>query len=109
MGDKDVALVIEAYEAAFCADVVAYYVFKMTEVMFMRMQYRGIYRDDGIVGGGSFQFTSGVWEPTAFQDKFNRLHKGKTRNAPEAKWLKQVKVISENEFPFLDMKMSCNK
>eukprot|EP00957_Ditylum_brightwellii_P008662 657654-Ditylum_brightwellii.AAC.1 len=46
MGDEDVALAIRAYEAAFCADVVASYVFEMTEVMFMQMQYRGIYRDD---------------------------------------------------------------
>eukprot|EP00957_Ditylum_brightwellii_P084334 6413380-Ditylum_brightwellii.AAC.1 len=35
MGDKDLVLAIGAYEAAFCADVVASYVFEMTEVMFM--------------------------------------------------------------------------
>eukprot|EP00957_Ditylum_brightwellii_P162801 12397274-Ditylum_brightwellii.AAC.1 len=131
-GDEDVMMAIGAYEAAFCADVVASYVFEMTEVMFMRTQYRGIYRDDGlvifegkwsrdkianwlhryqtlinrIVGGGFLQFTTEVWEPTAFQDKFDRLQKVKTRSAPEAKWLKPVKVISENKFPFLDMKMS---
>eukprot|EP00957_Ditylum_brightwellii_P082610 6280769-Ditylum_brightwellii.AAC.1 len=49
MGDEDVALAIGAYEAAFCANVVASYVFKMTEVMFMQTQYRGIYRDNGVV------------------------------------------------------------
>eukprot|EP00957_Ditylum_brightwellii_P200112 15255361-Ditylum_brightwellii.AAC.1 len=49
MGDEDVALAIEAYEAAFCANVVASYVFEMVEVMFMRTQYRGIYRDNGLV------------------------------------------------------------
>eukprot|EP00957_Ditylum_brightwellii_P195642 14907252-Ditylum_brightwellii.AAC.1 len=89
----------------------------MTEVVFMQTQYRGIYRDDGlvifvgkwsrnkiaswlrqyqtlanrIVGGGFLQFTTEVWEPTTFQDEFNMLHRGETRNAPEAKWLKQVK------------------
>eukprot|EP00957_Ditylum_brightwellii_P053199 4033961-Ditylum_brightwellii.AAC.1 len=52
------------------------------------------------------QFTTKVWELTAFQNKFNMLHKEEIRDAPVAKWLKQVKVISENEFPFLDMKMS---
>eukprot|EP00957_Ditylum_brightwellii_P195240 14874161-Ditylum_brightwellii.AAC.1 len=46
MGDEDVALAIGAYEAAFCADVVASYIFEMTEVMFMQTKYRGIYRDD---------------------------------------------------------------
>eukprot|EP00957_Ditylum_brightwellii_P084787 6447175-Ditylum_brightwellii.AAC.1 len=67
MGDEDVALAISAYEAAFCANVVASYVFKMMEVMFMQTQYRGIYRDNGIVGGGFFQFTTKVWESTAFK------------------------------------------
>eukprot|EP00957_Ditylum_brightwellii_P102370 7803545-Ditylum_brightwellii.AAC.1 len=49
MGDEDVALAIRAYKAAFCTDVVTSYAFKMTEVMFMRTQYRGIYRDNGLV------------------------------------------------------------
>eukprot|EP00957_Ditylum_brightwellii_P209431 15361733-Ditylum_brightwellii.AAC.1 len=88
MGDEDVALAIGAYEAAFCMDVVASYVFEMTEVMFMRTQYSGIHRDNRIVGGGFLQFITKVWEPTAFQDELNKLHKGKTRNAPEAKCLK---------------------
>eukprot|EP00957_Ditylum_brightwellii_P125396 9557515-Ditylum_brightwellii.AAC.1 len=126
MGDKDVALAIGAYEAAFCTDVVASYVFEMTEVMFMQTQYRGIYRDDGlvlfvgkwskneiaswlcqyqtllnrIVGGCFLQFTTEVWALTAFQSKFDELHKGETEDAPDVKWLKHVKIISENEFPF---------
>eukprot|EP00957_Ditylum_brightwellii_P059195 4492538-Ditylum_brightwellii.AAC.1 len=49
MGDEDVALAIGAYEAAFCTDVVTAYVFEITEVMFTRTQYKGIYRDDGLV------------------------------------------------------------
>eukprot|EP00957_Ditylum_brightwellii_P180071 13717254-Ditylum_brightwellii.AAC.1 len=36
MGDEDVALAISAYEATFCANVIASYVFEMTEVMFMQ-------------------------------------------------------------------------
>eukprot|EP00957_Ditylum_brightwellii_P060523 4595395-Ditylum_brightwellii.AAC.1 len=132
MGEEDVAIAIGAYEAAFCADVVASYVFEITEMMFMQTQYRGIYRDDGlvifvwkwsrnkisswlrryqtlvnrIVGGDFLQFTTKVWESMAFQNKFNMLHKGGTRDAPDAKWLKKVKVILENEFLFLDMKIS---
>eukprot|EP00957_Ditylum_brightwellii_P088826 6764388-Ditylum_brightwellii.AAC.1 len=132
MGKKDVTLAIGAYEAAFCADVMASYVFEMAEVMFMQTQYREIYRANWlvifvgewtknkiaswlcryqtlvnrIVGGGFLQSTTKVWEPTAFQNKFDRLHKGRTRDTPDAKWLKQVKVILENEFPFLVMKMS---
>eukprot|EP00957_Ditylum_brightwellii_P106207 8102717-Ditylum_brightwellii.AAC.1 len=34
------------------------------------------------------------------------MHKEETEDTSEEKWLKRVKVISENEFPFLDMKMS---
>eukprot|EP00957_Ditylum_brightwellii_P034829 2639349-Ditylum_brightwellii.AAC.1 len=36
MGDEDIALAIGAYEATFCADVVASYVFEMMEVMLMQ-------------------------------------------------------------------------
>eukprot|EP00957_Ditylum_brightwellii_P089463 6812750-Ditylum_brightwellii.AAC.1 len=84
MRTKAPALAIGAYEAAFCADVVASYVFEMTEVMFTRTQYRGIYRDNGLVifegkwprdeiaswlrRYGLLQFTTEVWEPSAFQD-----------------------------------------
>lgn len=59
-----------------------------------------------IVGRDFLQFTTKVWEPTAFQNKFDMLHKGETRDTPDAKWLNQAKAILENEFPFLDMKMS---
>eukprot|EP00957_Ditylum_brightwellii_P211448 15366177-Ditylum_brightwellii.AAC.1 len=81
MGDKDVALAIGAYEAAFCTNVVASYVFKMTETLVNR-----------IVGGGFLQFTTEVWAPTVFQSKFDMLHKGEMRDAPDAKWLKRVKL-----------------
>eukprot|EP00957_Ditylum_brightwellii_P005580 427274-Ditylum_brightwellii.AAC.1 len=95
MGDKDVALAIGAYEAAFCADVVASYVFEMTETLVNKN-----------VGGGLLQITTEVWAPTAFQSKFNMLHEGEMKDALDVKWLKHVKAISENQFPFLDMKMS---
>lgn len=44
MGDEDAALAIGSYEAAFCADVIVSFNFKITEVMFMQTQYRDIYR-----------------------------------------------------------------
>eukprot|EP00957_Ditylum_brightwellii_P045889 3480556-Ditylum_brightwellii.AAC.1 len=34
MMDEDIALAIGAYKAAFCVDIVASYIFKMTEVLF---------------------------------------------------------------------------
>eukprot|EP00957_Ditylum_brightwellii_P106693 8139175-Ditylum_brightwellii.AAC.2 len=109
MGDEDVVLAIGAYEAAFCAHVATFYVFKMTEVMFMQIQYMGIYRDDvlvifagkksknkkaswlyqyqtlvnRIVGGGFLQFKTEVWALTVFKSKFDMLHKGETRDATE--------------------------
>eukprot|EP00957_Ditylum_brightwellii_P165520 12601355-Ditylum_brightwellii.AAC.1 len=61
MGNKDVALAIDAYEAAFCTDVVASYVFEMTETLVNK-----------IVGGGFLQFTTEVWAPPAFQSKLRR-------------------------------------
>eukprot|EP00957_Ditylum_brightwellii_P030178 2283572-Ditylum_brightwellii.AAC.1 len=85
MGDEDVALAIVAHEAAFCTNVVASYVFEMMEVMFMQTQYRGIYRDNRIAGGGFLQFTTKIWEPMAFQSRLNMLHKEETRDAPDAK------------------------
>eukprot|EP00957_Ditylum_brightwellii_P057758 4378996-Ditylum_brightwellii.AAC.1 len=111
MGDEDVALAIGACEAAFCTNVVASYMFEMTEVMFMQTQYRGIYRDNGlvifvrkwskneiaswlcqyqplvnrIVGGGFLQFTTEIWKLSAFESKFNMLHKGETKGAPDVK------------------------
>eukprot|EP00957_Ditylum_brightwellii_P162009 12334444-Ditylum_brightwellii.AAC.1 len=49
MAAEDIALAIGAYESVFCADIVASYVFEMTEVSFLQAKYRGIYRDDGLV------------------------------------------------------------
>eukprot|EP00957_Ditylum_brightwellii_P136268 10392469-Ditylum_brightwellii.AAC.1 len=98
MGDKDVALVIGAYEAALCADAIASYIASL-----LCQHQTSVNR---IVNGGFLQFTTDVWAPTVFQGKFNMLHKGEMRDAPDVKWLKHVKVILENEFPFLDMKMS---
>eukprot|EP00957_Ditylum_brightwellii_P189445 14419959-Ditylum_brightwellii.AAC.1 len=46
LSDKDVALAIGAYEAAFLANIVASYVFEETGECFMECAFRGIYRDD---------------------------------------------------------------
>eukprot|EP00957_Ditylum_brightwellii_P152629 11617999-Ditylum_brightwellii.AAC.1 len=49
MGAKDIARVIGAYELAFCTDIVASHVFKMTETCFLQAKHCGIYRDNGLV------------------------------------------------------------
>eukprot|EP00957_Ditylum_brightwellii_P192247 14634495-Ditylum_brightwellii.AAC.1 len=46
LSNEDVALAIGAYEAAFFADIVASYVFKMTGECFTEYVFRGIYRGD---------------------------------------------------------------
>eukprot|EP00957_Ditylum_brightwellii_P066496 5048458-Ditylum_brightwellii.AAC.1 len=46
---EDIALAICAYESAFCADIVASYVFKMTETCFLQTKHWEIYRDNGLV------------------------------------------------------------
>eukprot|EP00957_Ditylum_brightwellii_P004576 347834-Ditylum_brightwellii.AAC.1 len=46
LSNKDVALAIGAYEAAFLANIVASYVFEMTGECFTECIFRGIYRDD---------------------------------------------------------------
>ena len=81
-------LVIGAFEAAFCADTSATYVYGMCESIIGKLKYTGSYRDDGlaifdeqktvqqtvawlrnfqllvdeVVGGTYFQFTAKVWK-----------------------------------------------
>eukprot|EP00957_Ditylum_brightwellii_P048116 3652282-Ditylum_brightwellii.AAC.1 len=45
---KDVMLAIRSYESAFLADLVASYLFEMTDKKFIEAQYKGTYRDDGL-------------------------------------------------------------
>eukprot|EP00957_Ditylum_brightwellii_P211844 15366664-Ditylum_brightwellii.AAC.1 len=40
---EDIALAIGAYKSAFCADIVASYIFEMTEISFLQAKHRGIY------------------------------------------------------------------
>eukprot|EP00957_Ditylum_brightwellii_P096745 7368133-Ditylum_brightwellii.AAC.1 len=89
MKDEDVVLMIGAFESAFSADVVASYIFKMMEV-----------------SGTYLQFTTELWAPTVFQQEFDEEHKDKDKDTPGKKQLKQVKVVTENAFQFLDMGMS---
>eukprot|EP00957_Ditylum_brightwellii_P146779 11174294-Ditylum_brightwellii.AAC.1 len=49
MAEEDIALAIDAYESVFCTDIMASYIFEMTEISFLQTKYRGIYRDDGLV------------------------------------------------------------
>eukprot|EP00957_Ditylum_brightwellii_P033631 2550029-Ditylum_brightwellii.AAC.1 len=46
MAVEDIALAKGAYESAFCADIVASYVFEMTETCFLQTKHQGIYRDN---------------------------------------------------------------
>eukprot|EP00957_Ditylum_brightwellii_P159443 12137307-Ditylum_brightwellii.AAC.2 len=46
MAAEDIALAIGAYESAFCADIVASYIFEMTETCFLRAKHRGSYQDN---------------------------------------------------------------
>eukprot|EP00957_Ditylum_brightwellii_P208361 15357003-Ditylum_brightwellii.AAC.1 len=62
--------------------------------------------DNRFVGGAYLQFTTELWEPTFFKQKFDEEHEDKGEDTPDGKWLKQVKVVTKNEFPFLDMKMN---
>eukprot|EP00957_Ditylum_brightwellii_P071185 5410747-Ditylum_brightwellii.AAC.1 len=49
MAAEDIVPVIGAYESAFCTDIVASYIFKMTETCFLQAKHWGIYQDDGLV------------------------------------------------------------
>eukprot|EP00957_Ditylum_brightwellii_P193890 14765427-Ditylum_brightwellii.AAC.1 len=49
MAAEDIALAIGAYESAFCADIVASYVFEMAETCFLQTKHQGIYRNNGLV------------------------------------------------------------
>eukprot|EP00957_Ditylum_brightwellii_P049125 3727480-Ditylum_brightwellii.AAC.1 len=56
--DKDIGLALGGYESAFLADIVAYYLFKMTDAHFSEAITRSIYCDDG---GTYLQFIMEVW------------------------------------------------
>eukprot|EP00957_Ditylum_brightwellii_P053547 4057531-Ditylum_brightwellii.AAC.1 len=86
----NVALAIGSYKSAVLADLVASYLFEMTGSKFIEAEYKGIYRDDGLmvlVGkwnkvriaqwledfqsrvneltrGNYLQFTAEIWNPT---------------------------------------------
>eukprot|EP00957_Ditylum_brightwellii_P058107 4406470-Ditylum_brightwellii.AAC.1 len=49
MEHEDIVLAIGVYESVFCTDIVAPYVFMMTEISFLQTRHRGIYRDSGLV------------------------------------------------------------
>eukprot|EP00957_Ditylum_brightwellii_P129893 9907854-Ditylum_brightwellii.AAC.2 len=111
MDDEDMALAIRAFESAYSADAVALYIFKMTEVSFIWLRYRGIYRDDGlvvfdgkwfkneitrwlcwyqtlvnqIVGDTYLQFTTELWELTEFKHEVESGHEIKGEDEPTEK------------------------
>eukprot|EP00957_Ditylum_brightwellii_P055383 4197509-Ditylum_brightwellii.AAC.1 len=46
--EDDNGLAIGSFEAAFCADLCATYIFEMQERCFCHTKFKGIYRDDGL-------------------------------------------------------------
>eukprot|EP00957_Ditylum_brightwellii_P047893 3637461-Ditylum_brightwellii.AAC.1 len=132
MEDEGIVLAIGAYESAFCADIIASYVFEMTEMSFLQGRHRGIYCNNGLVifigkqtrmqivlwlsqyqtlvnkiaEGDYLQFTTEVWSPMEPNNNTtsNNNNKRQAHSLME-KWLKRVKLCKKNAFPFLDMKM----
>eukprot|EP00957_Ditylum_brightwellii_P185353 14113545-Ditylum_brightwellii.AAC.2 len=49
VSDEDIRLAIGRYKSAFLADIVASYLFKMTNAHFTEAIIRGIYHDDRLV------------------------------------------------------------
>ena len=126
-------LAIGAFEAAFCADTSATYVYEMCESIIEKLRYAGTYRDDGlaifderktvqqaiawlrnfqllvdeVVGGTYFQFTAEVWKPLeALHEPTSAIELEGIPPEEWEKWKEKVKVIEENVFPYLDMKLS---
>eukprot|EP00957_Ditylum_brightwellii_P014063 1060578-Ditylum_brightwellii.AAC.1 len=46
---EDIALAIGAYKSVFCTNIVASYIFEMTEISFLQAKHRGIYQDNRLV------------------------------------------------------------
>eukprot|EP00957_Ditylum_brightwellii_P141554 10784152-Ditylum_brightwellii.AAC.1 len=49
INEDDNGLAIGSFEAAFCTDLCATYIFEMQERCFFHIKFKGIYRDDGLV------------------------------------------------------------
>ena len=125
-------LAIGAYEAAFCADVSAAYIYEKSEKLLKKLRYAGSYRNDGLaifnhrlstkqaihwlrrfqlqvdklVGGSFFQFTAEVWNPPGNNESPTYLDTIDEETMSEeewSKWKKKVKVVTEEAFPYLDM------
>eukprot|EP00957_Ditylum_brightwellii_P130093 9922314-Ditylum_brightwellii.AAC.1 len=122
MAAEDIALAISAYESAFCADIVASYIFKVIETCFLQANHRGIYQDNGLVifTGKWTKMKIACWpsqnqtlspaEPST--NKSNNKSNNNDNNinqqqtcSPMEKWLKRAKLCMKNVFPFIDMKM----
>eukprot|EP00957_Ditylum_brightwellii_P052720 3996623-Ditylum_brightwellii.AAC.1 len=124
--EDDNGLAIGSFEAAFCVDLCATYIFEMKERCFHHTKFKGIYQDEGLVIflGKLTQLDSAKWLKK-FQNKVDVLGRGDffnftteiwtlgkeeeeeevITNQIEQKWLDRVKIVSNHAFPFLGMQM----
>ena len=115
---EEQGLAIVGYESAFLADLVASYLFKEAKANFRPTIYHGIYRDDGLVVFKGMKKASEIndWLEE-FQQTVNTAVENQHLqftaeiwtnkvNSPTHAKEDRVQNMTNDEFPFLDMKMS---
>ena len=115
---EEQGLAIGGYESAFLADLVASYLFEKATPIFRPTIYHGIYRDDGLV---FFKGKKKASEIKDWLEKFQQTvnlaagnqHLKSTKEIwtdrakpPTPEKEDRVQIVTKDEFPFLDMKMS---
>ena len=113
-----IGLAIGGYESAFLADLVAYYLFEKAKANFRPTIYHVIYRDYGMV---VFKVKKNVIEIRDWLEEFQQtVNKAAVNqhlqftaeiwtieeNSPTPAKEGRVKIVTNDEFPFIDMKMS---
>ena len=109
---------IGGYESAFLADLVASYLFEKASPIFWLTIYHAIYRDDvQVVFKGNKETSEIKYWLEKFQQtvslaagnqhlKFTTEIWADGANPPTPEKEDQVQIVTNDEFPFLDMKMS---
>eukprot|EP00957_Ditylum_brightwellii_P155323 11823877-Ditylum_brightwellii.AAC.1 len=108
----DNGLAICSFEAAFCADLCATYIFKMgnglvislgklTQTDLAKWLKEFQHKVDNLIEGNFFNFTAEIWA----QDEEVEEEETAINDQIEKKLLEKVKVIQDHTFPFLDMQM----
>ena len=119
MGEREEqGLAIGGYESAFLADLVDSYLFEKTTPIFRPTIYHGIYQDDSLVVFKGKKKASEIkyWLEEFHQTlntasvnqhlKFTEEIRTDGANPLTPKKKDPVKIVTNDEFPFLDMKMS---